>query len=182
LFKGQASDYSGYLKALDGYFERDPYEKWFNMGYEHLLNGLGGGYYGDQPNTVLHTDLCSTIATTPTWSSLAKKYPKLCDALQSEGVKLWRLLTRYLNPDLIIISIQKALVEKEIAPEGEWKTIYTLPRRRPYEIKTCLWEGRRVVFGLAANTPFGKISYEAKEKIGRFLKHYYRLGLSARGQ
>jgi hypothetical protein len=59
-----------YLRALNGYYRTDPYRGWFNA-FEPLLQGLGCSYYDGSANTALHTDLCSPLATDPTWSRLS---------------------------------------------------------------------------------------------------------------
>ena len=55
-----------YFDALCAYFRADscPYSRWFNA-YEPFLNGMGASYYGGQPSTALHTDICSPVATAP---------------------------------------------------------------------------------------------------------------------
>ena len=60
-----------YLAALSGYFRADPYHNWFRA-YESLLAGLGTSYYEGGASTALHTDICSPVATDPTWSRLGK--------------------------------------------------------------------------------------------------------------
>jgi hypothetical protein len=66
--------YDEYLSALNGYFgpTSHPYKGWFNS-YEHVLSGLDCSYYGTVSNTALHTDLCSPLATDPTWSNLERE-------------------------------------------------------------------------------------------------------------
>lgn len=58
-----------YLDTLSAYFQTDPYWGWFSA-FEPLLNGLEASYYNGRPSTALHTDICSPVATDPTWSSL----------------------------------------------------------------------------------------------------------------
>lgn len=60
----------GYLASLDAYFRTAPYTGWFNPSFEPLLRGLGASYYEAAPSVALHTDLCSPLATDPTWSRL----------------------------------------------------------------------------------------------------------------
>lgn len=100
-------------RALCGYFMDNPYSGWFRA-FETLLQPLGASFYDDhypgsapswwspQPNTALHTDLCSPLATRPTWSRLDDRTK---DALRAFGVPFWRDLIRVLAPNLIIISV-----------------------------------------------------------------------------
>ena len=55
-----------YLYALSSYFRTDPYRAWFRA-FEPLLNGAGASYYEGFTSTALHTDICSPVATDPTW-------------------------------------------------------------------------------------------------------------------
>jgi hypothetical protein len=103
-----------------------------------------------------------------------KHHKKFAEKLQADGAQLWKKLIAYLDPDLILISVQRKLVEKCIAPLDQWKTIYTIQRKNPYEVKAYRFGNAPMVFGIAANVPFGKLSREAKLKIGHFLKEYYR--------
>ena len=63
------------------YFRTDPYRGWFSA-FEPLLNGLEASYYEGQPSTVLHTDICPSVATDPTWSGLD---PAVQKALERNG-------------------------------------------------------------------------------------------------
>jgi hypothetical protein len=58
-----------YLSSLESYFRTAPYGRWFNS-YEQALLGLDASYYGQRPNTALHTDIGSVLPTDPTWSGL----------------------------------------------------------------------------------------------------------------
>ncbi|HTS05574.1 MAG TPA: hypothetical protein VMP68_08330 [Candidatus Eisenbacteria bacterium] len=61
---------SRHLAALDSYFRNNPYKQWF-ASFEPILTGLGCSFYGGLENMALHTDLCSPIATSPTWARLS---------------------------------------------------------------------------------------------------------------
>ena len=63
--EGRESD--RYLAALSAYYRTDPYRSWFNA-FEPFLNGAGSSYYSGETSTALHTDICSPVATSPTWS------------------------------------------------------------------------------------------------------------------
>ena len=61
-----------YLDAMSAYFHTDPYSSWFHA-FEQVLNGAGSSYYtGEVASTALHTDICSPVATDPTWSKLPR--------------------------------------------------------------------------------------------------------------
>lgn len=158
-----------YQNALDTYFITDPYATWFNC-YEPILRGLGGSYYGDTENTALHTDICSPLATDPTWSGLL---PQVRSRLEQDGARLWRELVGYFSPDIIVASIAAEHIRKiDSLPISRWDTIYTIERENPYHVKALtkmLANGKRtlIVFGPAAQKPFGKVSTQCKLDIGR---------------
>ena len=87
-----------YLDALSAsrtrHFRTDPYRGWFSA-FEPMLNGLGASFYEGKPSTALHTDLCSPVATDPTWSGLDPDEQK---ALEKEGGPLWHGLLEVLQP------------------------------------------------------------------------------------
>lgn len=176
--KGQHLDI--FLQALNGYFRNDPYTRWFNTAFEKLLNGLDGSYYTSYRNTALHTDICSPLATNPTWSGLAPSERAL---LEPSGTKLWHQLVKYLRPDVIIMSIAKAHLTKiQFTAIEPWRTLYTInqrdsgiPLRKPYIVQSRLVQidphkTTLLVFGQAANTPFGTVSHKDKIEIGRRVK------------
>ena len=104
-----------YLRALDDYFRVAPYSAWFNRSFERLLRGMGCSYYDSNGSTALHTDLCSPIATDPTWSSLNRPDR---DVLYGDGVALWHTLVRALRPDIVLISVARAHLTKLAFPVG----------------------------------------------------------------
>ncbi len=63
---------SRYLDAMSAYFRTDPYVKWFSA-FEPLLKGMRASYYPGGASTALHTDICSPVATNPTWNNLDLK-------------------------------------------------------------------------------------------------------------
>jgi hypothetical protein len=166
--------YSEYLQALSGYFRRppnDPYE-WFKS-FEHLLSGLDCSYYGNCPSAALHTDLCSPLATDPTWSNLSRE--TRCRLIQ-QGVGLWHSLVEWLSPDLIIASVARRHLERISFPQVDgWRVVYTLGRANPYKVelkRVSIAAGKNawLVFGKAAQKPFGTVSNMDKHKIGLALK------------
>jgi hypothetical protein len=113
------ADNNKYLATLSNYFELNPYYNWFNN-FEKLLQTMGSSYFSDtsrpqfktiQPapevtrNRVLHTDICSPIATSKTWSKLSSKEEIVFrHSLQTKGSEIWIKLVDYLEPDIILIS------------------------------------------------------------------------------
>lgn len=175
LDRSNTVDPEHYLALLGRYFQTDPYKRWFRS-FEPILNGLGASYYDGREHTALNTDLCSPLATAPTWNDLVGSEQAL---LMQEGVPFWHRLVDYLAPDVILISVARHLRNlirfELVAP---WQPIYTIERRndgqmkrRAYVVEAAtirLSSGKltRIVFGQAAQTPFGLISNAEKEAIG----------------
>jgi hypothetical protein len=158
-----------YWAALDTYFKTEPYNRWFSS-FESLLNGLDASYHPGAKSTALHTDLCSPVATDPTWTSLN---PDVRETLTAEGVLLWHELVRELRPDVVVVSIARAHLEKIEFEAGEPFEISRLEeerRQKPY-VTEGRWldvDGHRslMVFGQAAQRPFGLVSNMHKLGIG----------------
>lgn len=168
--------YDKYLQALNGYFQRppnDPLDEWFNS-FERLLKGLDCSYYGNALNTAIHTDLCSPLATNPTWSKLPSETQI---SLLPHGTLLWHSLAEWLSPDLIIVSVKRSYLGKISFPQQHgWKLIYTVERANPYnvELTKLKMDGKTaaLVFGKAAQKPFGTVSDVDKKKIGLAIKNH----------
>jgi hypothetical protein len=163
-----------YITALSDYFRRAPYMKWFNA-YEYILHGIDASYRDGAPSTALHTDICTPLATDPTWSRLS---PVHRAALESRGTPLWHRLVAYLAPHVLLVSIARSRLDAfTFAEKSEWEIIYTIEQKKPYEIgarKIRLAEGNDtiIVFGRASQTPFGSISAVDKRKVGARVKEY----------
>jgi hypothetical protein len=164
-------DLDAYLAGLDGYFRADPYG-WFDRSFEPLLRGLGASYYDGSRSCAVHTDLCSPLATDPTWTGLGQADKA---ALEPPGMRLWHRLAEALQPDVVLISIARRLADRITFPvAGPVAVIHVVdgPRRtRPYQIEAQrrrLASGKKplFVFGRAAQHPFGLISTEDKERAG----------------
>ena len=161
-----------YLASLNDYFRSAPYTGWFNPSFEELLRGMGVSYYHDAKSVALHTDLCSPLATDPTWSRLD---PAEREALEPEGRRLWHDLVDTLRPDIVLISVRRDHMSKIRFPSvEEGRVIYTVDgptRSRPYDVEACrrqLGSGKETLFvyGRAARTPFGSVSGADKRLIG----------------
>jgi hypothetical protein len=173
----EGASYDEYLQALNGYFLKppnDPYKLWFNS-YEPVLSGLDCSYYGNAPNTALHTDLCSPLATHPTWTRLQREERI---SLTQLGTHLWHSLVEWLSPNLIIASVARSHLSRiTFLQQNSWKIVYTIQRTKPYNVeltKLKMPNGQvaSLIFGKAANMPFGTVSNADKRKIGLTIKNY----------
>ena len=175
---------SRYLDAMSAYFRTDPYCSWFNA-FEPLLNGLGASYYEGGASTALHTDICSPVATDPTWNKLDKAAQT---ALMDHGHLLWHMLLEKLRPQIVAISVRTEYLDHiEFEPMNGWDIIHIFKRKsngelrsRPYEVRARWYEvaGERslFVFGRAAQTPLGLIAHKQKREVGKLLAEVYQNG------
>jgi len=168
--------YNNNIESLEGslnnYFKVNPYKKWFNS-FEPFLNGLECSYYDSSIlNSAVHTDICSPLPTDPTWTKLPMKTRQ---NLFETGYKLWEDLIVNLKPDLVVISIAKKYLDylnlRKIC------NVYSLTvtkdgilRKKPYELELYELEIQKfktkLVYGNAANMPFGTVSNNEKLKMG----------------
>jgi len=182
------ADAAGLEATLSHYFKCNPYSKWFRS-FEPVLNGLGASYRGKisnagYPATALHLDLCTPIATHPTWSRLTKE---MQEELLGDGQQIFCELIDALKPDMIIASVG----EKHIRPlhdifaeNSSWEEVVIFrntqsgaPFRAPLRVKKRAMrpmESHRPLFinGTAANTPFGRFSTERKFEVGSILQRF----------
>ena len=173
-----------YIDALSGYFRTDPYSSWFSA-FEPLLNGAAASYYADHASTALHTDICSPVATNPTWSKLGEGAQA---ALQAHGGPLWHTLLEALRPHVVTLSVARHhLARIEFDALGEWGVIHVFdrtgsgaPRSRPYEVRARWYEvggePSLFVFGPAAQKPFGLLHDSQKREAGAIALEAYRNG------
>ena len=165
-----------YLDALSAYFYTDscPYHDWFNA-YEPFLNGMEASYYGGKPSTALHTDICSPVATDPTWRDLHQDVQK---ALEHDGVPLWHDLLDVLKPHVVVISVAEDHLEQvQFRALSGWVDVHAFERKkdgsrrkRPFKVK-ARWhevngEPSLFIFGEAAQTPLGSITDRQKQEAG----------------
>ena len=163
-----------YAVALNSYFECKPYKSWFGS-YEAILQGMEASYYS-KPNSInraIHTDICSPLATDPTWTRLSEDTRK---ELFNIGFQLWQDLINILEPDIIWISIaQHWLKQLNLTNKIELtrfdKRKNGTDRNKPYLIHQydlVLNKGKvtKVYFGQAAEKPFGTLSDNFKQELG----------------
>ena len=175
-------DRERYLDALSAYFRTQPYDKWF-WSFEPLLNGMSASYYDRQASTALHTDICSPVATDPTWSRLSHADRRV---LEDDGRPLWHELLVALRPNVVVLSVaRKHLEHIAFEPLGPWEPIHSFHRKRDgtprssaYTAMGC-WqlvgtEPALFVFCPASQTPLGSISDDQKRELGAILADAYR--------
>jgi hypothetical protein len=156
-------------KALNSYFEKNPYRSWFNGGFEYILNGMDASYYSGKKNRALHTDICSPWATDPTWSKLSVLEQGI---LISTGFPEWEQLVKGLEPNIILFSVpQKYANMLKVGPLNELCRITTTKsgeqRSKPVVIQKGMYGRSLAVFGRTWNLPFGSLGKEQKIKLGK---------------
>lgn len=161
------------IESLNPYFESKPLKQWF-ASFEPILNGLSCSYYkGRYENRALHTDICSPLATSPTWSKLSDSQR---GDLYPGGFEIWKELVEELQPDIMFVSVPLNLFTEVITTQGK-EIIYFdykkdgSKRKKRYSVylhEHVLASGKKVkvIFGQAANKPFDTITQEQKNKIG----------------
>jgi len=152
---------------------------------------MGATYGGRMPgrgnrHTALHLDLCSPIATDPTWSRL--------DAATQEGLRepgraLFELAVHALEPDIIIASVgPKHLTgrRKELAPGPRWEVVLSYKVKengQPFVLPlvVCVTTAafgteRSIPFanGSAFIKPFGNFSTARKRTAGEALLRWLK--------
>lgn len=164
-------------KALNSYFEKNPYRQWFNTGFEPILNGMGASYYATAGYScrALHTDICSPWATVPTWSKLPSADQEI---LIKTGFPEWQELVDELEPDIILFSIpQKYIKMLEI---GVFNDLCSFPttkdgrmRKKPVIIQESIFKNSLAVFGRTRNIPFGSLGKDQKKELGKNIIDLY---------
>ena len=129
-----------YLDAMSAYYRTRPYWTWFRH-LDPLLDGMGAGYRPGRPSTALHTDICSPVATYPTWSRLDDGDRLL---LQADGVPLWHGLMEALQPHIVVLAIasrHQSDIAFEPVDDG-WDDLHVVdtkvdgdPREPPYRVQ-----------------------------------------------
>ena len=138
-----------YLSAMSSYYRIDPYRAWFSA-FEPLLNGAGASYYPGHASTSLHTDICSPVATDPTWSKLSGADQS---TLAADGGPLWHMLLKALKPQIVVMSVARHHIERiEFDPSRRRVECHAhlLSRRRAARLAPARTRSRRAGMRSAA--------------------------------
>lgn len=168
--RGDCRSIEAYLLCLDRYFTIAPYTAWFRPSFEPLLHGLEASFWPGARHAAVHTDLCSPLATDPTWSRLRPAERSVL----ADGLMLWHDLVETLAPDVILASVARRNLESVRLPGGEWFELHRVERDNPYVCQARWVEigdrRRLLVWGRAANTPFGTVSAIDKLATGQAIR------------
>ncbi len=182
-------DKQAYVNAISDYFAEQPYQ-WFKAS-EHVLNQIDSSYYpkDGHHNTVLHTDFCTPLAVKGNWGKLTDGRGGQKASLLEPGNDLWYHLIEFLNPHIMIASVQENLASQirgnfsrgRFSPTDS-SVFYSIshtkfgkPRRDVYEVHKWESGGAPVLFsGEPKNgVPFGSVSIENRNAIGRRIKNWF---------
>jgi hypothetical protein len=194
----------GLEQTLSGYFKENSYG-WFKN-FEKVLAGVGASYYPldsqhrkasqDANNTALHVDVCSPIATNPTWSKDALAMTR--EKLTPHGNQIFKQLMSLLQPDIIIASVAPyhlvpfhpafsskdgwtEIIHHSNTGDGKKKLRSALIVRTFHEEEGRAGKRQLLVFGSAADTPFGRFSDTRKRDAGAaILAHWQMINRDAR--
>ena len=178
-----ATDQDRYIRALSAYFRSNPYHSWFRN-FEPLLTGASSNFYPGWASTALHTDICSPVATNPTWSKLPKSDQ---ETLKMYGLPLWHDLLDQLRPHIVVISVAEHHLDSILFDaHGRWTILHSFdrtadgaPRSRPYQVRSRWYDVGRdpslFVFCPAGRTPL-TISDNQKREVGAIARQTWQAG------
>jgi len=172
-------DKEKYIEILSNYFHtiNDAYE-WFDS-YKPLLNSMNASFYPDNiyENKAIHTDICTPLATSPTWSDCPRE---MRNALSNKGAIIWNRLISLLKPHLVLISVNQKHLDKITFGENKWEKFHTIyeradgyQRKIPYNVyhKKVKINNTTTIFihdKPGSLRPFF-ISYDQKKKLGKLI-------------
>ncbi len=171
----------GHFTALNQYFEsgHHPLWEWF-VHFDELLKGMECGFRPGRRSRALHTDLCSPIATQPTYSGLSRQQQY---DLEKLGMPLWSELAQLVDPDVIVMSGSIAMRDRVAAfADTEWRRIFGTGRKAVDLAELNVWGRWRLsVFGITTNVPFGALSFaEYFRTVGGLVAEAVRSGNTPR--
>ena len=128
-----------YLGGLGAYYQAEPYRRWF-AALEPILQGMGASFYSGRDAIALHTDICSPLATDPTWSRLSDAARA---ALSEPGRRIWHSLVDYLQRPLDITAVILNLLS---ALQDRWQQLGLtgFPPQAPQFRRRCILDGRTI--------------------------------------
>lgn len=192
LTNDTARDPARYVNSLARYFGAEPHRRWFGR-FRVLLDALDASYETSgprhRPSAVLHTDICSPLATAPTWSKLEKQQELRHEltALTQAGTALWEDLVRFLRPDIAIFSTRDDHRDSHsLDPLGEWDEFHLVTTNRfaeprwPHYRVSSRWhtfDGDCCLFVHCDNSsPPLPITVEEKQAVGHKIVRLHRAG------
>ena len=136
---------------------------------------MAASFGGTKSNTAIHTDICSPLATDPTWSKLSRSARNSL----GDGYELWHDLIAVLRPTVVLMSVAfEHIARVKFGAAIEWAPFYTVERERPYrfEFRRASVDGSEMVLvrGRAAQRPFGPVSDLEKRKAGALILEILR--------
>lgn len=171
---------------LGAYFTSNPYRGWFSS-FEPVLNGLEASYGGkmavrEYRSTALHVDLCSPIATSPTWSKLTRGQRT---GLTAIGREVFDWLVDELEPNIIVASLGWGHIEEwhaDFQSGRSWERVVEhgttakgAALRSPLLVQFNTIKSKKgwpllFVNATAADKPFGRFTTARKLAAGETLR------------
>jgi hypothetical protein len=131
-----------HFSALNRYFEHNPLWEWFRN-FDPFLDKLGTGFRSGRSSLAVHTDLCSAVATQPTYSSLPSLQQRRLEEL---GLPLWAELAELLDPDVIVMSGGIPMRDRvPVFHHANWRTIVGTGRKTIWAAEVDVW-GKRTSY------------------------------------
>lgn len=165
-------------EALSSYFKCKPYNEWFSA-FEVPLNALGASYRTGNRDGVsihsiaLHIDVCTAIATNPTWGGLSKEQKRRLSGGDNKAWSLFRELLGYLNPDVILYSANKRMLHEVFKLKDSDIDKSYPTNKKGFGIDTYFYEDILVIKGRNnRGTPFG-LNRDFVRKTMLCIKEYY---------
>lgn len=163
---------------LSSYFKHKPYWRWFQS-FEEPLNALGASYKTKNRDGVsihsiaLHIDVCTAIATNPTWGKLSKEQRRRLLEGKNKSRSLFLGLLGYLNPDVILYSANKRMLYEAFKLKDSDIDRHYPTDKKGFEIDTYFYEDILVIKGCNnRGTPFGLKGDFVRKTMLRIKEHY----------
>jgi hypothetical protein len=166
-------DFNGSVKSLylayNNYFKKNPYSSWFKASFETVLKSFSASFFEREENRVLHTDIGSIYATSPTWTGLTNIEKSKLEEL---GSKSWHKLIQLLEPDVILFSASRGFENKiKFGKIDSWKPI-DVKAKSPLlrsVINVSKEKETVVLFQVQGRKPFLQTSKEEKSNFNKYI-------------